>query len=165
MLRSLYTLEGRATRREYWTVFIAVVLAAILGYAAIELLFGLSIFSAETSEFTVGEALAYFSMSFGISAVMLPITLRRLHDRNKGVGWLIFYTFGNLIFEVVEVSYLPFLNLPTLSQDTIYTIYGIGGIISVMSLIDVGCLRGTEGTNLFGPDPFVGPISDPEVFR
>jgi uncharacterized membrane protein YhaH (DUF805 family) len=163
-LRGLFKFEGRATRSHYWVVFGIAITIVIVAFTLAEYVLDIPLLSKETSTYSGGEIVLHFAISLGITLVMLPVTLRRLHDRNKGLKWLAFYTIGGLLFDLVDVYSLSFLNLPPISQDTVYTIYGIAGLITVFSLIDLGFLRGTEGTNFYGPDPLTGGSAEPSVF-
>ncbi len=130
-LRSVFKFKGRATRFEYWIVFGTTIFIGVVALVLAELVFEIPILSQESSTHSFSEAALYFSISLGIVLVMLPVTLRRLHDRNRGFIWLVFYTVGGFLFDVIDVDYLSSLNLPPMNQYTTDTLYGIGGLITV----------------------------------
>lgn len=164
-LRSFYALKGRALRSEYWLVTLVAVLAAIAIFSFFELVLAMEVFSKEVTEYSVSEAVAYFSFSLGMAAALMPVTLRRLHDRNRGLGWFLFYTAASLLMDFVDFLSLPFVHFADLSPDSSQALYGISGIIGLIMVIDLGFLRGTEGINRFGPDPLLISTGDPDIFN
>lgn len=96
-------------------------------------------------------------------AAYFCIVIRRLHDLNRTGLWSVLYVLGPFAF-----MYLSFLAV----RDNIGMGYGDTGnlvpgvLIPVLlqflsaatwiwGFIELGCLRGTVGTNKYGPDPIV----------
>jgi uncharacterized membrane protein YhaH (DUF805 family) len=83
----------------------------------------------------------------------LTVTIKRLHDRDK-VGWWA----------------VPFVMLPGLlrgaaedvAPPTGTVLQILGGLLLLWGFVELACLRGTSGTNRFGPDPLqADPRSKP----
>lgn len=122
---------GRANRQRYWLATLAIyglMLVAAVGGMMIPM---------------VGPAVAGIAIVAAMWA-SLAIASRRLHDRNKSAWWL-----------------LPMF-LPAAVLSGIGGVAGeeAGAIFNVLSLpfsiwilVELGCLKGTEGPNRFGPDP------------
>jgi uncharacterized membrane protein YhaH (DUF805 family) len=70
------------------------------------------------------------------------VGIKRLHDRNKSGWWLLlFYLLSGVLDVVGMTGKLPLL-------------FELGSVaISIWALVELGCLRGTAGTNEYGPDP------------
>lgn len=138
---------GRANRQRYWLTALAVVLLYVLVLLTAFLPGALAI-----------VALAPLVAAFWLG---LAVAVRRLHDRNKSAWWLIL-----MYGPVVVLSGLGGLMSASASADAAEA----GNALSAMSLpfsiwafIELGCLRGTEGPNRFGPDP-LDPSPAEEVF-
>lgn len=126
-----FSFAGRANRQRYWLVGLAASgLMLLVGFVAMMIPM-------------IGPAVAAIVIIAGLWA-SFAVSSRRLHDRNKSAWWLL-------------PMYLPILVLS-----------GIGGVIggeasplfdaltlpfSIWAIVELGCLRGTEGPNRFGPDP------------
>lgn len=129
---------GRATRKEYWGKCLKVSLPTILICG----LLTWAMLESEIKNFGADDggevgAVAILAclgnVAVGIWAffAMLPVTVRRLHDRNMSGRWLLLFW---------GLQFLP----------------GAGWIAGLVQFIIVGCLAGTRGPNRYGPDPRVG---------
>lgn len=128
--RDWFKIEGRATRREYWSKIVPVffmlfVVAVVVAVMIIDI--------GRRSCWVHGTTMFYlviFLIGVAIVShiVLLPVTVRRLHDRNMSGWFLLAFFVGSLI---------PVVNWFT----------------QVAQFIIVGCLDGTVGPNDFGPDP------------
>lgn len=93
------TLEGRATRTEYWFFvlfsFIVVVIAAIVGGVL-----GAVISSGDPSVIFVANEIAAILVGLGLFLPSLAVTVRRLHDTGRS-GWWYSITFVPLVGGIV----------------------------------------------------------------
>jgi uncharacterized membrane protein YhaH (DUF805 family) len=83
---------------------------------------------------------------FPTIASCIAVSIRRLHDRNKSAWWLLFYVLAPILLETIAA-------LDDLDSAWMVTMTAFARAIPIWAFIDVGCLRGTYGTNRFGPDP------------
>ena len=70
------------------------------------------------------------AIAVGIIAffLLLPVNVRRLHDRDMSGWWLLAFWLG---------STLPFLGI----------------LVGIAQFVIMGCLAGTPGQNRYGPNP------------
>lgn len=136
-----FSFRGRARRSEYWLKFSLVTIPAlILGfvimvalvYTAAEQMVYSSSFSSSLTNMPEGLSLKcdILAVILGVAVffLLLPVTVRRLHDRNMSGWWVLLFWL---------LSALPF----------------VGWIVPIVSLVIIGCLAGTVGPNQFGADP------------
>ena len=143
-----FKFDGRINRALFWIaclVLVAInVVLIVLGYL-------------------MDQSIVFQSLNGMLNIVILiasiAVGIKRLHDRNKS-GWylLLFYFLpgvlaaaGALIGEFVEDSTI------------MATLLGLVAVaLMVWAFVELGCLRGTVGTNPYGPDP-VAPATIPPV--
>jgi uncharacterized membrane protein YhaH (DUF805 family) len=127
----LFSFQGRINRAKYW-------IAAVVYAAAMIALFGLGFFFNVAALFFVVAALAFIAIL--VSGVAVGI--KRLHDRDKSGWWL-----------------AAFYLVPPLLDGTGRTtgsavIFGLASLaVSIWAIVELGFLRGTPGSNQYGPDP------------
>jgi uncharacterized membrane protein YhaH (DUF805 family) len=86
---------------------------------------------------------------FPTVASCIAVSIRRLHDRNRSAWWLLLYVLAPAMLQTIaafndlDAAWTVMLNV-------------FAGAILIWAFIDVGCLRGTWGTNRYGPDPLAG---------
>jgi uncharacterized membrane protein YhaH (DUF805 family) len=136
----LFNFRGRASRLTYWrAVLLCIVLATAvmtLGYLAV-LALG-----------RIGGVV--FTALAPILVINLAAVLRRLHDRNKGLGWLLF-------FQVAPMAAGGVVQLLASSPSTATRLaslpFSLGALgITLWFWIEMGFLRGAPTPNRFG-DP------------
>ena len=96
----------------------------------------------------LGSGLLPFIVAFiPIAWIGLAVSAKRLHDRGKSAWWL-----------------LVFWLLPSTLDRVGDRIEGVGVIfmlasiaLSIWGLVEMGFLRGTVGSNRYGPDPLRAP--------
>ena len=159
----LYTsFEGRARRRDYWLGSLAVVVAIIVLAGILAQVIGL--FTAQL----LGNIVAF--------ALVLPIIVKRLHDRNKAaVPWAVLFLGVPALVNLAQYLGIGFDRVaPTAEQladaeaagvplapDAVilqpnaigFSLLFVGMVVGLWALIELGFLRGTVGPNRFGPDP------------
>jgi uncharacterized membrane protein YhaH (DUF805 family) len=91
-------------------------------------------------------------VAFVAAVSFCAIAARRLHDRDKSSAWL-------LLFYGVPV--LVWLAPCNLLADTLAFLVGSAEVaILVWQLVELGCMRGTIGTNDYGPDPLLADLHE-----
>ena len=131
----LFTYQGRLNRAPYWTA-IAIYVATMLVVATLAYLLWLG------GAFLIVLLIVYIPLM--ISGVMVGI--KRLHDRDKSGWWL-------ALFYLLPMA----LNTLSYGMGTLGTILSLAGFaVSIWGLVELGFLRGTVGTNRYGPDPLGG---------
>jgi uncharacterized membrane protein YhaH (DUF805 family) len=130
----LFSFQGRINRGKYWLAALLYIIAwIVLGFIAWGLM---------TVSYMLGAIIAaLLLLATMVSGVFVGI--KRLHDRDKGGWWLALFYLVPGILEGIGSS-----------------IGGIGFVlslagfaISVWAFVELGCLRGTDGPNQYGPDP------------
>jgi uncharacterized membrane protein YhaH (DUF805 family) len=78
----------------------------------------------------------------------LALGAKRLHDRDKSAWWLlVFYALPTILSTAADrMEDVQFIILHLIS-------FGI----TVWAFVELGCLRGTVGSNRYGPDPLSAP--------
>jgi uncharacterized membrane protein YhaH (DUF805 family) len=76
------------------------------------------------------------------------IAVKRLHDRDKSGWWvLLFYVAPSVASAIGTAS----------GDSGLLAVAGLVNLaISIWAFVEMGCLRGTAGTNRYGPDPLSG---------
>ena len=130
------TFSGRASRSEFWwfQLFYWVVLAVISFLSA-------ALGGALTaSSYSQLNYLILIPVGIVILALLVPflaLQVRRFHDRNLSGWWYL---------AAIILSNIPFI-----------------GIIAAITIFVISLLKGTEGSNRFGPDPLRSETSA-EIF-
>lgn len=127
--------SGRANRAPFWCLpligTIIVLVVALAAYSA----FGWSI---------------VFWVIFAVPTILLAVvivavTVRRLHDRDKSGHWAWLYLLGPNVLEAV--------GLATGDGNASSSMSLVAFAISIWYIVDCGFLRGTAGTNSYGRSP------------
>ena len=143
-----FKFDGRLNRARFWIaalVFAVInVVLAILGYV--------------TDQSVVFQAL---NSMLGIVILIssIAVGVKRLHDRNKSGWYLLLFYFVPGILAALSVLIGEFVEDSSIIA-TVLTLLAFALI--VWALVELGCLRGTVGTNPYGPDP-VAPATIPPV--
>ena len=142
--RLLFSYKGRINRAKYWLGFLIQI-----GISTLVVLVFITI--------NVVSPLLGGICGLILFAVVIwswfAINTKRLHDRDKS-GWFLLVFWG-----------LPLIlgTLETVAQqndnNSLQIICALGETaIGIWMFIELGCLRGTPGTNRFGPDPLGSPV-------
>ena len=131
---SFMSYRGRARRRTYWCVILVIgVTASVAMFIAVlpflnELAHGgmddLAV-ALSRSAYGLFAALVIAIIAF---LLLLPVSVRRLHDRNMSGWWLLAFLIGEAI---------PYVRIP----------------VGIAQFVIMGCIDGTTGPNRFGLDP------------
>jgi uncharacterized membrane protein YhaH (DUF805 family) len=152
--------SGRLSRSQYWLRFW---LPYLVIYFSLDLI----------AELAGRDSNLYLAISIFISVFSMvafwptiAILVKRVHDRNKAWWWLLFLYVPAMLFSVALIAWLGAAILAVAAGETNVAIpaLGAGGIavlilglvwfgVSIWFFVEFGCLRGTIGSNRFGPDP------------
>ncbi|MCB1496661.1 MAG: DUF805 domain-containing protein [Bauldia sp.] len=142
----LTSTSGRIPRSQWWAgLVVLVVIAVVLGVIISWLLGGV---------FTVGGRIALLILNIVLLYPSYAISAKRFQDRGKpgklaliGVG----LAFLQSLLTTIGVMGNPF------NQNALDWIFGVLLlIVGIWYLIELGFLRGTVGSNEYGPDPLEG---------
>lgn len=138
------TFTGRINRAKYW---IAVICCAVFLLAVV----GVTITVASSIDTVFRAALiAYVPLIY----VGVVTGIKRLHDRNKSGWWIVLLYGGPMLLSWIGA---------VISNSAGIFIQLIGLIISLWGLVELGFLRGTIGSNRYGPDPLAPEVLTPPV--
>ena len=131
---SLLSYRGRARRRTYWFTILGISLVAAVATFITILPFindlaqgGIDDLEVAVSRHAI-ELLILLAIGTVTFILLLPVSVRRLHDRNMSGWWILAFMLGGMI---------PY----------------VGSLVSIVQFVIMGCLAGTPGPNRFGPDP------------
>ena len=134
--------DGRIGRQNYWIGVVILVVIGIVMSQLIAFLFGYTSFLARLLNFIYVLVIAYPAYA---------LMAKRFQDRGKK---------GTLAAILIGLSILSaLLGLVGMTGDpldpnTLGTILGLATlVVAIWYLIELGFLRGTVGTNEYGPDP------------
>lgn len=99
----------------------------------------------------VSGAILFFLLLIAVAFSGLAVTVKRLHDRNKAWWWIaVFVILPDCLFGLAQ--YLGENELPA-NGSAVFLIQFAALAFVAWGLIELGFVRGTAGTNRFGPDP------------
>jgi uncharacterized membrane protein YhaH (DUF805 family) len=144
-------LSGRASRSGYW---VSVCAAWIVGMAATPLMFFAEAFWGSEHRTPGSSDWIVLGIFVAIVAcciwVWIAASVRRLHDRDKGGWWFI-------PFVILPVGVNELINFQTHVQPDVnlyqQILTYVTTALGIWGFIDIGCLRGTQGENRYGPVP------------
>jgi uncharacterized membrane protein YhaH (DUF805 family) len=133
LLHVWFGFSGRLNRAKYWLV-VVVNLVVLIGLGIVAF-------------YVVGTpplwgVFALVALVLAVSG--LAIGVKRLHDRDKSAWWLLLFYLGPSVLS----------SLGGLFGDAGAILFGLASLaLSIWTLVELGCLRGTDGPNRYGPDP------------
>jgi uncharacterized membrane protein YhaH (DUF805 family) len=136
----LFGFQGRINRAKYWiAVLIYFIAWIVVGGLVWFLAFGLS--------YILGAIL--FVLLLIVSIVSgIAVGIKRLHDRDKSGWWLLVFYLAPAILDGIGRG------IDLLGVGFVFSIASFA--ITIWAFVELGCLRGTVGTNQYGPDPLQG---------
>lgn len=145
------TFDGRINRQKLWLGSIAlIVVGIVLGII-------LSLISGGNATFM---ALAGLILYLVLLYPGLALTIKRLHDRDKpAMPWVAIFFAPGLLLQVMQVTGIGFspFNTPEgvmMMPDMLGGVVGLVAlVVGIWALVELGFLKGTPGSNQFGPDP------------
>jgi uncharacterized membrane protein YhaH (DUF805 family) len=80
------------------------------------------------------------------------ITTERLHDRDKSAWWLVvFYLVPAVLGQLAKTAWLAGAAGMVPHYIVALAIFAL----TIWGFVEIGCLRGTAGSNTYGPDPLL----------
>jgi uncharacterized membrane protein YhaH (DUF805 family) len=143
-----FKFDGRVNRTPFW---IAALIFAVINIALLFLGY-------VTEQSGIFQALNGM-LSIVILISSIAVGVKRLHDRNKSGWYLLLFYFAPGVLAAASVLVGEFMEDSEIIA-TVLTLLAVALI--VWALVELGCLRGTVGTNPYGPDP-VAPATIPPV--
>jgi len=143
-LNLLFGIEGRIGRGQFWYA-VAVWLVFYLAVVLISMLF-----TASLDRLMVVAAVT----SIPIVVSSIAVGIKRLRDRDRNPWWLLLFYGGPYFTSLLGVL---FGRTDEAGMDmtpwVVVILQYISAAIVIWSLGELGVLRGTIGTNRYGPDP------------
>jgi uncharacterized membrane protein YhaH (DUF805 family) len=139
----LFGAGGRINRTKYWR---SVVLFGIAGLLTAVILFTAAGIAALL--FVIMVVLVFVPwLLWGFS-----ITTERLHDRDKSAWWLVvFYLLPGVLGQLAKTRWFAGATGAVLD----YILARARFALTIWGFIEIGCPRGTPGSNTYGLDPLV----------
>jgi uncharacterized membrane protein YhaH (DUF805 family) len=166
----LFSFDGRINRAKIWLFILIIIVAYICFGIVFTVLFGASLFTLmftvatnPAAMFTAGGAalgsiIAFCAFYLLVFYTGLAVSAKRLHDRNKGAIWLVWFIVLPAILNVARVAIWP-IDLSAGAQTTNPAAIAMQLVafgLSLWAFVELYCLRGTVGDNSYGPDPLAG---------
>jgi uncharacterized membrane protein YhaH (DUF805 family) len=139
----LFGASGRINRAKYWR--------STLLFTAAGLMTAVILFTA------AGIAAPLFIIM--VVLVLIPwllwgfsITTERLHDRDKSAWWLVvFYLVPGVLGQLAKTAWFA-----GAAGAVLHYILALASFaLTIWGFVEIGCLRGTAGSNTYGPDPLL----------
>jgi len=137
----LFGASGRIGRAKYWR--------SVLIYIGGGLMTAVILFT------SAGIAAPLFVVM--VVVVLIPWLLwgvsfstKRLHDRDKSAWWLVvFYLLPGALGQLANAGWSG-----GVAGTALHSILALAGFaLTIWGFVEIGCLRGTAGSNTYGPDP------------
>jgi uncharacterized membrane protein YhaH (DUF805 family) len=135
----LFSFKGRISRKSFWLGSIVVMVALIALTITMALALGIVMFDDEWQPTRQFLAMYYLAGAPFIWP-SYALVLKRLHDFGRGWKWF-------LPFVGITVLYFA-LEIVGAMQAALTLLY----VLSAIGIV-IGCIKGTKGTNKYGPDP------------
>ncbi len=141
----LFGASGRINRAKYWR---SIFLFIVAGLMTAVILFTAAGIAAPLFIIMVIVVLIPWLL-WGVS-----FTTERLHDRDKSAWWLVvFYLVPGILGQQAKAAW--FGGAPGMALHYILALASFA--LTVWGFVEIGCLRGTAGSNTYGPDPLLQP--------
>jgi uncharacterized membrane protein YhaH (DUF805 family) len=137
----LFGASGRINRAKYWR---STLLFTVAGLMAAVILFTAAGIAAPLFIIMVVLVLVPWLL-WGFS-----ITTERLHDRDKSAWWLVvFYLVPGALGQFAKAAWVA-----GPAGTVLHYILALASFaLTIWGFVEIGCLRGTAGSNTYGPDP------------
>jgi uncharacterized membrane protein YhaH (DUF805 family) len=128
--------HGRIGRQTFWFAFIIVLIVEFIGHYVAEQLQGDRLSAIVDLAFTYPE---------------FAVTIKRAHDRNMPDWVLIaFFAAGAFLDLLMVLGFAGTDENPSLISLAVAIPFSV---LALALLVELGCRKGTEGPNQYGPDP------------
>jgi uncharacterized membrane protein YhaH (DUF805 family) len=139
----LFGASGRINRAKYWR---STLLFTVAGLMAAVVLFTAAGIAAPLFVIMVVLVLIPWLL-WGFS-----ITTERLHDRDKSAWWLVvFYLVPGVLGQLAKTAWFA-----GAASAVLHYILALASFaFTIWGFVEIGCLRGTAGSNPYGPGPLL----------
>jgi uncharacterized membrane protein YhaH (DUF805 family) len=141
----LFGASGRINRAKYWR--------SVLIYIGVGVMTAVMLFTA------AGIAAPLFIIMVLVVMVSwllwgISFTTERLHDRDKSAWWLVgFYVLPGMLGQVANLAWTA-----GAGGTVLQTILALAAFaLTIWGFVEIGFLRGTAGSNSYGPAPLLPP--------
>lgn len=176
----LYTsMEGRINRQRFWLGIVGLIVAYIVVGLILGAIFGVSMLGAvmtaiqnpdmtaeQISEMAMGQVRTGGWVSLVTLIILaypgIALMMKRSHDRDSSGTWVyVYYGLSALMLlgQALGLTYQmnQFGDIATPGPNTIGWILSLAiFILGLYLIVTLGFLKGTEGSNQYGPDPLGG---------
>jgi uncharacterized membrane protein YhaH (DUF805 family) len=139
----MFGASGRINRAKYWVSLVKFSLAGLL--VAVILFTTAGIAAPLLIVMAVITLIPWLLWGFAI-------TTERLHDRDKSAWWLaVFCLVPGLLNQLAKNAWFA----GTAGTALHYILALAAFALTIWGFVEIGCLRGTAGSNTYGPDPLL----------
>jgi uncharacterized membrane protein YhaH (DUF805 family) len=155
-----FSLNGRISRSQYWLRF---VVPYIVIYFTLQIVGAIA---GSDSNLYIAIAITIYLFSLVMFWPSIAILVKRIHDRNKSGWWSLFLYVPTVVLTILLVVWLGTAIVAIAAGGADAALPALGGLgiaaivmavitfgIDIWFFVEFGCLRGTIGSNRFGPDP------------
>jgi uncharacterized membrane protein YhaH (DUF805 family) len=139
----LFGASGRINRAKYWRSLLIYCIAGLFVAVILSAAFGIA-----TPLFIVMVVLVFIPwLMWGFA-----IHTERLHDRDKSAWWLVvFLLLPGVLGQIAKLAWFAG-GIGTM----LHSMLSLAAFaLTMWGFVEIGCLRGTAGTNTYGPDPLI----------
>jgi uncharacterized membrane protein YhaH (DUF805 family) len=147
----LFGFSGRINRGKYWFGVVFWLLVYLVAWVVVFAIIGSRV--PEFSEDNIAAIISALGMGLLVMVIVtIPMVIsgfalgiKRLHDRNKSGWWILLFYFGPSVLASIAA---------TSDTDAAVLVLNLASfVIAIWGLVELGFLRGTVGSNQYGPDP------------
>lgn len=149
MFKNIPTVNGRINRKSYWIFLLQIIILQFFITAIKDFIFYAGGYSV-SKKIILTIGIIQVTIAIIIIALMVIITVRRLHDQNKSAWWLVPYFLVPSILDGIA-DHVSSLEKGSINLGTTFAV--MGAAISLWAIVELGFLKGTNGPNRYGPDP------------
>jgi uncharacterized membrane protein YhaH (DUF805 family) len=166
----LFSFKGRINRAKLWLFILIGFAWEIVIISIAGAVYGLAGVSHMMERGTVPTSLT-IGVTGAVAGILIAVlviayiyaafavTVKRLHDRNKGASWLLVFWLLPLVLYIIGTAILGgAVAMGDGSGAALWSLpFTLGALgIIIWAFVELYCLRGTIGDNRFGPDPLAG---------
>jgi uncharacterized membrane protein YhaH (DUF805 family) len=152
----LFSFKGRINRGKYWLA-VLLYFAVWVGFTIVAIAWLGGFDTTRMFSFVgTGLLLWLFALAIfvGVTWSGIATGIKRLHDRAKSGWWILVFWLGPSALSAIGSA----------SASSTSFVFHIGSFfVAVWGFVELGCLRGTQGPNEYGPDPLGGPVTAPGI--
>lgn len=176
ILKFLFTMDGRATRKQFWLNYLLTLIGLNMAISVLlmVILMGFTgMLSSSASEliglvFAAGAGLLYLFMTVVNIWASVAVPMKRFHDRNMSGWWVLW--FGLIIYGGYFLGLVMIDNMFGFGDAERFagiTLLSAAGLALLGQFVILGFLPGTVGENKYGADPLrpLGVDDVSELFR